>query len=355
MGVQKTPIAISVSLPTAASAVAKGCLRDPRRQEKCMVSPVLVGAFKIFRPPSLTGIADAIWDLDIPDAGAAMALTIKHAPGTSLFLIAQYRAPSRSDRQFGSIGGSHGKYPFCAVQLQSGVVTAYPNGPLGSIVICLKPEAAVRITGEPLQSFADTKIDLHSLFPPAEVALLGEMLCEAQSSRERVAIAESFLLRLRHQLRPPSVACRAAARLRSNPALPVLQLASQLDISRRHLSRSFQATLGTSPKQFVRLARIETALAAHRDGQAWADIAYACGFSDQTHLIRDFKAIIGQPPEDFFRTLNASAGVRLMQFYRPAALAIMNSQGAASSQLVVRHVPKRRSLYPEVLQIEGGR
>jgi AraC-like DNA-binding protein len=320
MGLQKTPKLDSMSLRIAASAVAKDHLPDSHRQENCMESPVQAGAFKVFRPPSLSGIVDAIWDLDIPDACAAMALTIKHAPGTSLFLIAQYRTSSRSDRQFGSIGGNHGKDQFCAIQLQTGVVTARPSGPLGSIVICLKPEAAVRITGEPLQSFADTKIDLHSLFHPAEVSLLGEMLCEAQSSRERVAIAESFVLRLRHQLRPPSLACRAAARLRSNAALPVLQLASQLDISRRHLSRSFQATFGTSPKQFVRLARVETALAAHRDGHAWADIAYACGFSDQTHLIRDFKAIIGQPPEDFFRTLNASAGVKLMQFYRPTRL-----------------------------------
>jgi AraC-like DNA-binding protein len=319
MGVQKKPIAISMALPIATSAVAKGRLPDPRCQENCVESPVPAGAFKIFRPPSLAGIADAIWDLDIPDARSAGALTIKYAPGTSFLLVAQYRAQWRSDRQFGSIGGSHGKHQFCAVQLQTGVVTARPSGPVGTIVICLKPEAAVRITGEPLQSFADTKIDLHSLFHPAEVSLLGEMLCEAQSSRERVAIAESFLLRLRNKLRPPSLACRAAALLRSNPALPVLQLAAQLDISRRHLSRSFQATFGTSPKQFVRLARIEAALAARQHGQAWVDIAYACGFSDQTHLIRDFKAIIGQPPEDFFRTLNVSAGVRLMQFYRPSA------------------------------------
>jgi AraC-like DNA-binding protein len=314
-----------MSIPiTAAGAVAKGRLPNPRRQEDGTESPVPAGAFKIFLPPSLTGIADAIWDLDVPDARAAMALTIKHAPCTSLFLIAPYRASSRSDRQFGSIGGSHGEHQFCAVQLQSGVVTARPNGALGSIVICLKPEAAVRMTGEPLQSFADTKIDLHSVFKPADVSLLGEMLCEAQSSRQRVAIVESFLLRLRDRLRPSAVACRAAARLRSNPALSVLQLASELDISRRHLSRSFHATFGTSPKQFIRLARIETALAAHRDGQTWADIAYACGFSDQTHLIRDFKAIIGHPPDDFFRALNTSAGVRLLQFYRPVALARMN-------------------------------
>jgi AraC-like DNA-binding protein len=274
----------------------------------------LAGAFKAFRPPSLSDITDAIWDLDIPDARTAMALTIKHAPGTSLFLLARYRAPSPSNRQFGSIGGSHDGHQFCAVQLQTGVVTARPNGPLGSIVICLKPEAAVRMTGEPLQSFADTKIDLHSVFNPSDVSLLGEMLCEAQDSRQRIAIAESFMLRVRRQLRPPSAACHAAARLRSNPALPVLRLASEMSISRRHLSRCFRTTFGTSPKQFVRLARFEKTLAAHRDGRAWADIAQVCGFSDQSHLIRDFKAIIGQSPEDFLRTLDADAGIRLMQF-----------------------------------------
>jgi hypothetical protein len=143
----------------------------------------VVGPFKTFLLPSLAGIADAIWDLDIPDAGAAKALTIKHAPGTSLFLIVQYRAPMRSDRQFGPSGGSHSKHQLFAVHVQTGIVTCHPSGPLGSIVICMKPEAAVRITGEPLQSFADTKVDLHSLFRSAEVSLLGEMLCEAQSRR----------------------------------------------------------------------------------------------------------------------------------------------------------------------------
>jgi AraC-like DNA-binding protein len=302
-----------MSLPTAASATAKAL----HRQGNYMETPILAGAFKIFRPPSLAGIADAIWDLDVPDSSAARALTIKHPPGTSLFLIAHYRASLGSDQRFGWNGGCHGKYQLCATQLQAGVVTARPNGPLGSIVMCLKPEAAVRIIGAPMQVFADTKIDLHSLFKVAEVSLLGEMLCEARDSRERVTIAEGFLLRLAHRLRPASVACRAAERLRSNPAMPVGELASHLDISQRHLSRSFHATFGTSPKQFARLARIERALAARRDGRTWADIAYACGFSDQTHMIRDFNGIIGQPPEDFFRTLDMHQGVKLMQFYRP--------------------------------------
>jgi hypothetical protein len=40
---------------------------------------------------------------------------------------------------------------------------------------------------------------------------------------------------------------------------------------------------------------------------AWPDIAYACGFADQSHMIREFKAIAGQLPEDFFRANKGEA------------------------------------------------
>jgi AraC-like DNA-binding protein len=56
-------------------------------------------------------------------------------------------------------------------------------------------------------------------------------------------------------------------------------------------------------KRFARIARIEKVMAGCRKGLDWLDIAYGCGFCDQSHMIRDFKEIIGQPPREFFRTL----------------------------------------------------
>ncbi|MBR0735986.1 hypothetical protein JQ581_03525 [Bradyrhizobium liaoningense] len=78
-------------------------------------APAAIGAGSIrcFRPKLLTGIIDAIWDLDIPDSETAKAFTIKWAPGTSLLLMAQYRAPALV-RQGGRI------LPYkCATQIQS--------------------------------------------------------------------------------------------------------------------------------------------------------------------------------------------------------------------------------------------
>jgi transcriptional regulator GlxA family with amidase domain len=78
------------------------------------------------------------------------------------------------------------------------------------------------------------------------------------------------------------------------------KLASLLDISERHLSRGFRTTFGTSPKQYARLARIEKVIAARKSGLGWADVAYACGFTDQAHLIHDFGTIVGGTPAEFF-------------------------------------------------------
>ena len=67
-------------------------------------------AFKMFCPPSLMDIVDAVWDLDVPDGDAAKALTIKYPPGTSILLTAQYRVPFRTDRRSGPSGHTPSKY-----------------------------------------------------------------------------------------------------------------------------------------------------------------------------------------------------------------------------------------------------
>jgi AraC-like DNA-binding protein len=186
-------------------------------------------------------------------------------------------------------------------------VTLRPSGPLGVLIVRLKPEAAARLMGERMQDFVNEKIDLGHLFKAGELSLLEEMLMEAPDSAARFARIESFLLRNLRECRPDPVACLAAQCLRRNPSLRVQRLAARLDVSERHLSRSFRAMFGASPKQFARVARIENILAMRRDGSAWADIAYACGFADQAHMINDFDAIVGAPPQQLFRTIAVDA------------------------------------------------
>jgi AraC-like DNA-binding protein len=255
----------------------------------------------------LAEIVDQIADWDVPDGDVARILTPKALPSTFPYLIAQYRMPMRSDRHFGASGYQHRRYGHVATTVGTGVVTVRPSGPLGVLFIRLKPEAAARLMGERMQDFVNEKIDLGHLFKAGDVSLLEEMLMEAPDRAARFARIESFLVRNLRECRPDPVVCRAAQCLRRNPSLRVGRLAAQLDVSERHLSRSFRAMFGASPKLFARVARIEKVLAMRQGGSAWADIAYACGFADQAHMINDFDAIVGEPPQQLFRTTAADA------------------------------------------------
>jgi AraC-like DNA-binding protein len=256
-------------------------------------APTRVGTLRCFRSRLLSDIIEAIWDCDIPDGEFAKALTIKCAPGTSLLLMGQYRTPAEM-RQGTSLLPTK-----CATQIQSHAVTLRPTGALGVVIVCLRSDAASRIVGAPLREFANATIHLGNVFRAREVAMCDDMLAGARTSEERIAGIQSFLLR---HLRPhnDSLASRAALQLRKDPTMQIHSLAAKLGLSARHLARAFNAAFGISPKRFARLARFQKILAERRHGQSWAQVAYACGLTDQAHLVREFRDIVGESPTEFF-------------------------------------------------------
>jgi len=262
------------------------------------------GAFRCFRPKLLAEIVDAIWDWDVPEEHAAKSLTIKQAPGTSLLLMAKYRSEVR---------GRHlnQRLPLkWAAQIQEGTLYLKPSGPLGAIVVCLKPESASRIVGSLLREFRNRAVDLQSLFPASSVSTCEELLATARTSSERIELVEAALF---HRLRPQLdlTAHHAASILRSNPAIPMPRLASELNVSERQLSRTFNRTFGVGLKQFARLTRIERIVACRNAGLSWAEVAYATDMSDQAHLVREFKSMVGETPLHFFGH-GPDSGFRMM-------------------------------------------
>jgi AraC-like DNA-binding protein len=252
------------------------------------------GAFRCFRPRRLADVVDAIWDWDVPDELAAKSLTIKLAPSTSLLLMAQYRPAAVRARHLNR------ELPVkWATQIHEGTLYLQPSGPLGVIIVCLKPEGASRIVGAFLREFGNGAVDLRTIFPSSSVSTCEELLASAQCSAERIALVEAALFR-RLKPRLDLTAYQAASVLRSDPAISLQQLASELDLSERQLSRAFHRTFGLGLKQFARLSRIERIVARRNIGLSWAEIAYATNLTDQAHLVREFKSIVGETPTEFF-------------------------------------------------------
>jgi AraC-like DNA-binding protein len=71
---------------------------------------------------------------------------------------------------------------------------------------------------------------------------------------------------------------------------------------RRPLTRRFEAKVGKSPREFVRLGRFALAwqTAAAQPRATWATVAAEAGYADPPHLDRDFRLLAGAAPTRVF-------------------------------------------------------
>ncbi|GMO26617.1 helix-turn-helix domain-containing protein [Bradyrhizobium sp. TM233] len=241
---------------------------------------------------SLGEIVEAFCDVDLADAATACARTIKVLPTTSPVLIVHYRSPMASHRGVykGTVNGMHTR----AAALK-------PSGPVGVVLVRLKPEAADRVLGVRPADLLDASVEISDIFGDNVAAWLEKRLAGAGSAAARVTCMQGFLEQRRRPSRLDPLVARAMRAIRRNPAISMRGLADCLDIGERSLQRRFKTETGASAKRFARIERMLQAIAARRSGADWADVAHACGFTDQAHLIRDFRTFAGSSPEVFCR------------------------------------------------------
>lgn len=80
-------------------------------------------------------------------------------------------------------------------------------------------------------------------------------------------------------------------------------LAAVCGVSPFHLIRLFRAGVGVPPHAYLKQRRVAQAMAMLRSGAPVANVAYACGFADQSHLTRAFKRTYGFPPGAYQRAM----------------------------------------------------
>ena len=252
--------------------------------------------------PELADVVEAIWDHDVPEAGVAPTIIM---PGIWPTLCFHYRIPPSISFRHQPSAAPHdwiqpGRYRITGAQ--SRAARLRPSGPVGGVMVRLRPETAARLTGSEMSIFQDSAFSLEDVFDPTSLSRLAEQLAEAPDYRGRIAAVEILLLRYLRNDRPNGVIRGAVRCLRCDPGLSIGFLASQFDCSERHFSRQFRRSVGISPKHFARIVRIGKTIAGARGSATdWAAIALSRGFADQPHMIKEFNAMVGRPPDAFFR------------------------------------------------------
>ena len=131
-------------------------------------------------------------------------------------------------------------------------------------------------------------------------APLHDLLWRTRSTEEAVAILVRTVMRLRASHGEPTAPTTAALDIvrRSEGAMPCERIASHVGISPRHLRRHVRDATGVSPKTYARTLRLTKSMriADASPRPAWADVAAAAGYCDQSHLIRECVAATGMTP-----------------------------------------------------------
>jgi AraC family transcriptional regulator len=78
--------------------------------------------------------------------------------------------------------------------------------------------------------------------------------------------------------------------------ISIKDLASLLNLSSSHFSRTFKATTGISPYQFVQEQRVGRALSLLKGAASIAEIAQSVGLPDQSRFTAVFRRAIGHTP-----------------------------------------------------------
>jgi AraC-like DNA-binding protein len=179
-------------------------------------------------------------------------------------------------------------------------VTGEPS--YACIELRLTPLGTWRLLGRPLHELADRTVALEELLPGA--TLLAEEAREARSWDARLDLVEAFLIRRLADTEPAPRELEWAWRalLGSGGRVPIRSLVDELGWSPRRLIAGFREHVGLPPKAAARVIRFDRAVASLRSGMPRiAEVAVACGYSDQAHLSRDFRELSGVSPVNFLQ------------------------------------------------------
>jgi AraC family transcriptional regulator len=128
-----------------------------------------------------------------------------------------------------------------------------------------------------------------------EAVILQLLLSDGQDSAPRRGFVPAWLLRIREMLRE-----------QEHPRPTLNELSRCVDRHPVQISRQFHRHFGCTISEYmrrVRIARAQSLLSCRRDLEV-AEIALACGFSDQSHFTTAFHRLTGVPPHRYRLRMN---------------------------------------------------
>ena len=172
-----------------------------------------------------------------------------------------------------------------------------------TIVVVFHPHAIGTVFNIPVSSFYNQEIDGYSLGDKS-LNIIADQVLNADDAAEAIKLIEKWLLsRLEdtaiYNFKRVGVSLK---HLFLDNAISVESMAQLACLSRKQYERVFFNAVGMKPKEYSNVARFQKSLWLMQKGNRdFADIAYSCGYADQSHFIRECRRYSGTTPAELLK------------------------------------------------------
>lgn len=173
-------------------------------------------------------------------------------------------------------------------------------------VIQFKAYGAYPYVHIPIEQFNEKVVPAEEIFGP-DILNLREKISAKDTTSEKFELAEKWLNdRLDVDKKPPEELLAILEQLQIEPVENYNQLVEGFPHTKKHLIEQCKKYIGLTPKYYQRILRFNEILQRiqKKESVAWAQIAYQCGYSDQSHFIKEFKHFSGFNPSEFLQQFN---------------------------------------------------
>lgn len=177
------------------------------------------------------------------------------------------------------------------------------SGNVDTVVVVFHPHAISTMFNIPVSAFYNLEIDGYALGDHRLNILADDILINDNAVTAIKTIEKYLLSRLDESGLYNFKRVDASLRhLFIDHAISVENMAQNACFSKKQFERIFFNSVGMNPKEYSKVARFQKSLWLMQKGSRnFADIAYYCGYSDQSHFIRECRSYSGLTPSKLLK------------------------------------------------------